>query len=265
KVALLLEKSGSYQEASGFTLPATIKSLMIVGKSGTVSPSVYLGGAMALASGIDLIHLYNVELHGVASSGYFINQSTTVAFGSIIVQSSVVHDLRGIARLRDKCSINSYQILNSVVYNIGNYNLVTVENESTAANIELSKSTFYNLSGRGIYLNSPTAPSTVVVDQCTFNAGPMYAVAQFNSTAKGTLTFTNNIMGLPYDSTRGVSAGSSAETTIASGNYYVSNTVWNGSAVGEDCGYAASALFANYSEGNFTQSKLQAGDPRWYK
>ncbi|MCC8186168.1 MAG: DUF5123 domain-containing protein [Bacteroides sp.] len=126
------------------------------------------------------------------------------------------------------------------------------------------QSTFYNLAGRGLYANNPTDASTVTIDQCTFNQGPMYAIAQFKDAFGGSITFTNNIVGLPYDTTRGVSVWSNATSTSASGNYYVSDTSWQSTAVGEDCGYTAAQLFADPDNGNFTQSRLAAGDPRWY-
>lgn len=265
KVAILLESAATYEEAGSLNVPASVKSLMIVGKSGVTPPSFYLHGNLILAADIDLIHLYNLELHGRYGDSYFMNQSTKVALGAVIIQSSIVRDVRGILRLRSGCTMESYKIVNSIVYNINNYNLLSLENESGATTVELSKSTFYNLSSRGLYLNSAAAPSSVLIDQCTFNQGPMYAVAQFSSAHKGAITFTNTIMGLPYSDARGISVWSNAESTTESGNYYVSDTVWNGTPVGQDCGKTASALFADPAAGDFTQSAVQAGDPRWYK
>lgn len=265
KVAILLESAGSYQEASSFAIPASIKSLMLVGKSGTVPASVYLGGSLSFAGDVDLFHLYHVELHGVRGSGYLFNQSTKINLKESIIEQAVLHDLRGLFRMRSGTTMGSYKIVNSIVYAIDNYNLLSMENESTIEEVELSKSTFFDFAGRAIHLNSVAAATHVVVDQCTFNQGPLYAIVQFNGTHKGTLTFTKNIIGLPFNDTRGVSVASNAESMSELGNYYVSNTVWQGTAVGEDCGYAASALFGDYTKGDFTQSKVQAGDPRWYK
>lgn len=261
KVAIILADGGIYEESNNLNIPSHVKSLMIVGKAGTTPPSIKYNGT-SMSSEVELIHLYNVNIHGTSSS-YFLNQNSLVNINQFIIESCNVHDMRGILRLRTAdSSVNTFKITNSLIYNIGNYNLLSIDGGSVPTT-EISKSTIYNLEGRGLYLNNMTTAATVTIDQCTFNAGPLYAIAQFSS-AGGSLTFTNNIVGLPYNESRGVSAGSNATNTSASGNYYISDTTWQGTPVGEDCGFTASQLFADPANGNFTQSRLTAGDPRWY-
>jgi len=265
KVAIVLAEGGSYAENSTFSIPASVTSLMIVGEGGTSAPSVYFGGSMVATEDMDLIHIYNLDLNGPGTgSGYFMNQASLVNIGQVVIERCAIHDIRGVVRLQTAAStIRSYQITNSIIYQIGNYNLLTID-AGSVYEIELSQSTFYNLEGRGVYANNPTDASTVTIDQCTFNQGPFYAIAQFKDAVGGSITFTNNIVGLPYDTTRGVSVWSNATTTSASGNYYVSDTSWQSTAVGENCGYTAAQLFADPDNGDFTQSRLTAGDPRWY-
>ena len=268
KVAIVLADGGSYSESGGFSIPASITSLIIAGKGGTSMPTVNFGGTMTLSGNMDLFKVYNLDFSGVYGSSYFINQSTAVTIGEISFESCVIHDIRGIIRLQKEAStLNLYKITDCIIYNINNYSLLAVEAESIAPNVEMTKSTVYNVSGRVFNISGTTAPSKATIDQCTFNQGPKYAIVQFSSTegADGTLIFTNNIVGLPFDSTRGVSVGSYAKATTENGNYYVSDTSWlNDNSVGTDCGFTAAQLFADPDNGNFTQSKLTAGDPRWY-
>ncbi|NDV67206.1 fimbrillin family protein [Bacteroides sp. 224] len=265
KVAIMLADGGAYAETGGFNIPASITSLMIVGKGGTSMPSLYFGGSMTVAGNMDLIQLYNVELNGVYGGSYFINQSESVTIKQILIENCLIHDVRGVVRLQKNAStINSYKITNSIFYNINTYSILTVEAAGSAPNVEITKSTFYNLAGRGINLSGMDDAATITVDQCTFNQGPHYAIGQFKKDTGGSMIFTNNIVGLPYSADRGVSVSSNAGSTTASGNYYVSDTTWYGTAVGDDCGFKADVLFTDPANGNFTQSKLTAGDPRWY-
>lgn len=279
KVAIVLANGGAYEEASGFEVPNTITSLMIVGEGGTTMPSVYFSNAMRAAGNMDKIHLYNVELHGTVT-GYFINQDaeTGVTFGEILIENSTIHNVRGVVRLQKSAStINSLKVTNSIIYNIGNYNVLTVDvDDSSTPSIEITKSTLYNMLSRSVHFNKTvTATPTVTIDQCTFHLGPYQAIVQFNKTSGGTLNFTNNIIGLPFDISeaslgtqptdeRGVSVRSNGAMGTESGNYYVKDTKWQSSATGEDCGFTAAELFADPAKGDFTQSKLTAGDPRWY-
>lgn len=279
KVAIVLADGGSYSESSGFEIPNTITSLMWVGKGGTTTPSVYIANSMKATGNMDLIHLHNIEISGIASSSYFMNQNVEVTIQEILIENTTIHDVRGVLRLQSKAStINLLKVTNSIIYNIGNYNLLTVDVDgSSIPSIEVKKTTMYNIVSRLIYFNKTTVEApTVTIDQCTFHLGPYYAITQFNGTSSGSLTFTNNIVGLPYDisdtslgqaytSERGMSIRSNGATASETNNYYVSNTIWQGSVTtGTDCGYTAAELFADPDNGNFTQSKLEVGDPRWY-
>lgn len=272
KVAIILADGASYSESEGFNIPNTITSLIIVGEGGITPPSVYMGKEMKATGDMDLLHFYNINLHGT-SGGYIINQNIAVTIGEIFFEKSSVHDVRGVLRIQAAAStINSFKVTNSLVYNIGNYNLIALGfNGSLVSSVEITKSTLCNFESRCIHMDGlPTAASTVVIDQCTFDLGPYYAIVQLNGTTKGTLDFTNNIIGLPYphsdpEKQRGVSVLSNGTMTMQSNNYYVSDTSWQSSAVGTDCGFNAAELFADPDNGNYTQSKLNAGDPRWQK
>lgn len=279
KVAIKLA-AGSYTESSIINVPAVVKSLLIVGEVGVTKPIISTKELISFPNGdLDLVHLYNVELAGTdVGTGYFSNHNNGTSIGAIgrlTFEHCNVHDFRGVLRIRTNIEIGKYQIINSIFHRIGNYNLLALEGNSTAPVIELSKSTFYHLGGRGVNLGSQASPSSVTIDRCTFHQGPYYAIAQFSSNAGGTLVFTNNLIGAAFDindtsvvtltNPRGVSVISNGSLVTESGNYYASNTEWQGSAVGTDCGVSTSELFANPVELNFNQSKVNAGDPRWYK
>ena len=210
------------------------------------------------------------------SAGYFSNHNngTSVgAIGRLTFEHCVVHDFRGVLRMRSAVQIGKYEIKNSVFHRIGNYSLMTLEGDSSAPIVELSKSTFYHLGGRGINLSKQSTTSEVTIDQCTFHQGPYYAIVQFSS-AGGTLNFTKNLIGGAFDITdtsvvsqsneRGVSVVSNGTLVVDEGNFYASNTLWNGTPVGTDSGFSIAELFANPAGLDFTQSKVNAGDPRWY-
>ena len=277
KIAIKLA-AGSYVESSTINVPATVKSLLIVGEVGATKPVISAKDLFTFPNGdLDIVHLYNVELAGTdVSAGYFSNHNngTSVgAIGRLTFEHCVVHDFRGVLRMRSAVQIGKYEIKNSVFHRIGNYSLLALEGDSSAPVIELSKSTFYHLGGRGINLSKQSTTSEVTIDQCTFHQGPYYAIVQF-SDAGGNLNFTKNLIGGAFDITdtsvvsqsneRGVSVVSNGTLVLNEGNFYASNTLWNGTPVGTDSGFSITELFANPVELDFTQSKVNAGDPRWY-
>lgn len=279
KVAIKLAE-GSYTETSTINVPAAVKSLLIIGEVGDTKPIISTQNFISFPNGdLDLVHLYNVELAGTdVSSGYFCNHNNGTSIGGIgrlTFEHCVVHDFRGVMRVRTGIQIGTYQIVNSIFYRIGGYNLLTLEGTSSAPVIELSKSTFYHLGSRGLYLNAQTSTSSAVtIDQCTFHQGPYYSIVQFGQT-NGTLNFTKNLIGTAFDITdtsvitytseRGISVISGGTMGTSTGNYYASNTIWQGTPVGTDCGFSTTELFANPAGLDFTQSKVDAGDPRWYQ
>lgn len=279
KVAIKLA-TGNYTEASAINVPASIKSLLIIGEVGATKPVISTTNFMGFPNGdLDLLHLYNVELAGTdVTTGYFSNHNNGTpigAIGRLTFEHCILHDFRGVMRVRTAIEIGSFQVLNSFFYRIQGYNVMHIENpDASVPIIELSKSTFYHLSGRCIHLNKQTKTSNVTIDQCTFHQGPYYAMVQFSASG-GTLNFTKNLIGTAFDITdtsvashsdeRGISVISNGTLGTDNGNYHASNTVWRSTAVGTDCGFNTTELFANPAELDFTQSKVNAGDPRWYK
>ncbi len=273
KVAIKLA-AGNYTESGKITVPATVKSLLIVGEVGATKPVIITKELLALSEGdIDLVHLYNVELAGTdVAGGYFSNHNSATKMGTITFEHCIVHDFRGVMRVRTNAEIGKYQIVNSIFYRIGGYNLLTLEDTSKASVVELSKSTFYHLGSRGLYLRTDF-PTAVTVDQCTFHQGPYYAIAQFTH-ADCTLEFTKNLIGAEFDITdtsvssngseRGISIRSGGKLVAESDNYYATNTKWLTDPIGTDCGFTTGELFKNPVGIDFTQSKVKAGDPRWY-
>jgi hypothetical protein len=278
KVAIKLA-AGNYTEANTIKVPAAVKSLLIIGEVGATKPIITTTDFITFPNGdIDLLHIYNVELAGTdVTKGYFSNHNNSTnigAIGRLTFEHCIVHDFRGIIRVRTAIEIGTFQILNSIFHRVQGYNVLHLENENASTPvIELSKSTFYHLSGRCIHLNKQTKTSDVTIDQCTFHQGPYYAIVQF-STSGGTLHFTKNLIGAAFDisdtsvashsDARGISVISNGTLATSEGNFYASNTVWYGTEVGSDCGFSTAELFANPAGLDFTQSKVNAGDPRWY-
>ena len=277
KVAIKLA-AGSYTESSTINVPASVKSLLIIGEAGVTKPIISTTTFMGFPNGdLDLVHLYNVELAGTnVGKDYFCNHNNGTSIGAIgrlTFEHCVVHDFRGVMRIRTAIQIGTYQIVNSIFYRISGYNLLHLEGNSSAPVIELSKSTFYHLGSRGLNLAAQTTPSAVTIDQCTFHQGPYYQIVQFGQSGS-TLNFTKNLIGAAFDINdtsvasytvpRGISVISGGTMGINTGNYYCSNTIWQDTPVGTNCGFSTTELFANPAELDFTQNKVSAGDPRWY-
>lgn len=279
KVAVKLA-TGTYTESSAINVPATVKSLLIIGEVGITKPVINTTTFMGFPNGdLDLVHLYNVELAGTnVGADYFCNHNNGTSIGAIgrlTFEHCVVHDYRGVMRIRTAIQIGTYQIVNSIFHRIGGYSLLHLEGTSSAPVIELSKSTFYHLGSRGLNLAAQTTTSAVTINQCTFHQGPYHPIVLFGQ-AGSTLNFTKNLIGTAFDITdtsvvsnttaRGISVISGGTMGTNTGNYYASNTTWHdiAAAVGTDCGFSTTELFANPAGLDFTQSKVNAGDPRWY-
>jgi len=277
KVAIKLAP-GSYTESSTINVPAAVKSLLIIGEVGATKPIINTKTFMGFPNGdLDLVHLYNVELAGTdVGGGYFCNHNNATSIGAIgrlTFEHCVVHDFRGVMRIRTAIQIGTYQIVNSIFHSIGGYSLLHLEGTSSAPVVELSKSTFYHLGSRGLNLAAQTITSAVIIDQCTFHQGPYYSIVQFGQTGS-TLNFTKNLIGTAFDindtsvvsnnTVRGISVISGGTMVTNTGNYYASNTTWQDTPIGTDCGFSTTELFANPAGLDFTQSKVSAGDPRWY-
>ena len=277
KVAIKLAP-GSYIESSTINVPAAVKSLLIVGEVGATKPIINTKTFMGFPNGdLDLVHLYNVELAGTdVSGGYFCNHNNATSIGAIgrlTFEHCVVHDFRGVMRIRTATQIGTYQIVNSIFHRIGGYSLLHLEGTSSVPVVELSKSTFYHLGSRGLNLAAQTTTSAVTIDQCTFHQGPYYSIIQFGQTGS-TLNFTKNLIGTAFDindtsvvsntTARGISVISSGTMVTNTDNYYASNTTWQDTPIGTDCGFSTTELFANTAGLDFTQSKVSAGDPLWY-
>ncbi|MCD8029425.1 MAG: fimbrillin family protein [Bacteroides sp.] len=263
KVAIVLANGGEYATGS-FKFPASVTSLILAGKGGTVTPTIDHTGTLQAEGNMELIHFYNLDIKGVPGSNYIMNQETSIELGQILIENCKIHDMRGVLRFKENpTTLDTYTITNSILYNIGDYNLLTVD-AGAVLNAEITQSTIYNVAGRGIRMANATQAATVSINECTFDQGPKYAIVEFNSKG-GSLTFTNNLIGLPHAEANSVSVVSNQTSLSESGNYYVSDTSWSGTPVGEDCGFTAEQLFAKPANGNFTQSRLTAGDPRWYK
>jgi len=277
KVAIKLA-AGSYTESSIIYVPAAVKSLLIVGEVGATKPIISTKELISFANGdLEVVHLYNVELAGTdVGAGYFCNHNNGTSIGAIgrlTFEHCVVHDFRGVMRIRTGIQIGTYQIVNSIFHRIGGYSLLHLEGASSAPVIELSKSTFYHLGSRGLNLAAQTTTSAVTINQCTFHQGPYHPIVVFGQTGS-TLNFTMNLIGTAFDindtsvvsntTARGISVMSGGTMDIDTGNYYASNTIWQGTPVGADCGFSTTELFTNPAGLDFTQSKVNAGDPRWY-
>ena len=277
KVAIKLA-AGSYTESSIINVPAAVKSLLIVGEVGATKPIISTKELISFANGdLEVVHLYNVELAGTdVGAGYFCNHNNGTSIGAIgrlTFEHCVVHDFRGVMRIRTGIQIGTYQIVNSIFHRIGGYSLLHLEGASSAPVIELSKSTFYHLGSRGLNLAAQTTTSAVTINQCTFHQGPYHPIVVFGQTGS-TLNFTMNLIGTAFDindtsvvsntTARGISVMSGGTMDIDTGNYYASNTIWQGTPVGADCGFSTTELFTNPAGLDFTQSKVNAGDPRWY-
>ena len=272
------------------------KSITIRGSYGFGSQKAILftTGNWNIANGatIDHIRFIDLELRGEDIGGdYVFNPSNSDAtnVNELTFDDCIINNFRGIIRIRGKVFVTNYNILNSVVYKIGNYGITTTDTdgEGNAAidNIVLKNSTFSKIN---TFLVSRQNMQSILIDACTLSevAAPNGLLFRWRGTAgersnvlKG-ITITNTIWGHAWDeastgnlSVRGMEGLEATSFTIvntyATSDFSFASGTIAGFPALQYSGPAANLWVDPYNnlDFNFKDSgfagKYDAGDPRW--
>ncbi|MGJ7030287.1 DUF4957 domain-containing protein [Niabella hirudinis] len=249
--------------------------------TGTSNFSIPGGSNIAKAAFLDL-ELYTND----ASGKYLFNPSgATINIDELLFDNCIIHDLRGVTRFRGAITIGQYSIENSIVYNVGGYGVVTIDDATAkVTNFTFNNSTLYNADK--LFTSKNNMAGKIVVSNSTFyNAilSPNYII-DFNGTTlypAGGIDFNNIVLGRargtnatpPVYDIRGIRANPAVVITSGN-NFTASDFVWRSDASAILPGYttytkSSTDIFLSPDNGIFIikdngfPGKETAGDPRW--
>ena len=155
-------------------------SITIVGDLGfeTSKAKLYTTGNWNIVPGsnIDHIRFINVEIEGEDMGGDYVlnpNISGETHLNELTFEDCLIHNIRGIVRIRTDMFLGDYTVSNTVVHHIGNYGLITCDTDgagkASVDNILFQNSTFSHVTV-GIQTRQNT--QSLTIDGCTFNNTP---------------------------------------------------------------------------------------------
>lgn len=284
---VILKRGTTYEIATSYAFTNTVT--IISGDDLSISDpaTIFLNGSnfdVAAGSIIDSIVFNNVNLTSddvTMSSKYLFNVSKSCTVGKIAFESCKASLFRGFMRTKDVAmTISNVSINNSIIGDIGNYGVITVDNAaSKVENISITNSTIYRIGTNAVRNTRNSFTNSITIQNCTVNEAPLYNTylvdLSTNFNAASGIDITNCVFGLGkasggLTSVRGARAGSG--TTISgAGNYGTSDYVVTSNAIPGVTSYSKTSteLFTDPVNGNFKiadsgfPGKYTAGDPRW--
>lgn len=242
---------------------------------------------------IDHIRFIDLELRGEDPGGDYVfnpNLGTLTTVRELTFDQCFINRFRGIIRVRGGMMVEDYNILNSIVHNIGGYGIFTADTDgdggATVANLTLRNST---VSKVNTFIQSRQNSQSITIEDCTLNefttrGGRVFRYRGgdgFNNVVNG-ITITNSIWGHGWDEgdagtyeVRFVAEGLEGTTFNLSNNFGTANFQFSEGYElpgfpGIIYGGTAADLWINPYDGldfHFRDSgfsgRLSAGDPRW--
>lgn len=228
---------------------------------------------------IDVIKFEDVEITGDMGGTYVFNLATPSTINQIILEACTITNQRGVLRLKDAGvkTIGTYVINNSIVQNIGGYNVLMVDNSDASVDaVSFTNSTFINIPDVIRYGNSvPGTLNSVVVANATFFQAPndnkYFINMQRTGSVIGSLNMSNTLFGYT-DGGRAFNrfAPNSITTT---NSFATSDANWDRGLVDGVTAHSATSeqVFAAPDKTDFANSDLTitdeelftVGDPRW--
>lgn len=290
---IVILEGGKTYLAGGYSFDKSIS--FVAGYSFTPAlPIIHCTSNFNFADGsnVEYITFKNIDLTSPGVDGfngrYAFNTNVSANIGEIKFESCMIHNLRGIIRMKDNGPglLENYTITDCVIDSIKDYGILTVDrNDWVCNNITIQNTT---ISRAIMFMTSRNNSNSIVIDGCTFNEMPEKGRQMFRwresgkDDVTGGISISNTIWGHGWNTTEG-------ETDfLVDGFDGMPNTTWIitntyttgdfGYAEGKDeipgfpnffySGMAADLWTAPYSE-NFKikdtgfAGKSTSGDPRW--
>lgn len=272
------------------------KSITFVGDLGfeAQKAGLFTTGSWDVVEGslIDHIRFIDLELFGEDWGGdYIMNPSgftTETRINEFTIDNCLVHDFRGIMRIRNKMFVDNYNILNSIVHTIGGYGILTADTDGAGnaafGNIRLINSTFSNII---IGIQTRQNVQSITIDGVTFYNFPekgrqifrFRGADGFDEAING-VAISNSIFGHAWDPSGSGSYEINAVDGLTETNIVVTNTYATSQfavSAGNEIPGLPSTVYSGTDEQlwvdpdnldfNFEDTgfggRTSTGDPRW--
>lgn len=277
-LAIILE-SGTSISLSGTTIPSNITSLLVWGgdTDGTVLPESskpeIVPSSWSIQGDKTEVKFYNVYLN---SKGYIFRMgynSETALTGTITDLSFISCRIKasgsGVFAVRNTTSDNissgtceAVNFEDCVISDIGNYNLVYVDNSNYSINsITISNTTAYN-GTRNIVRSDQSGAISLTIDHCTFynfnTSGDSSNYWARLSSSNQTISVSNTIFANTFMTP--------SQTPQQVTSVFYTNDCTGTGTWAEALSYSSTEFFEDAANGDFTitvQDYTSYGDPRW--
>ncbi|MCH5600218.1 DUF4957 domain-containing protein [Niabella ginsengisoli] len=288
---IILKRGGKYEISSALNISKTLTIMSgsdpLVAAKATIGIIGISNFNITGGSNISKLSFVDLELYSNDGGGkYIFNPSgITANIDELIFDNCIIHDVRGVTRFRGAIIIGQYTIENSIVYNIGGYGVITVDDATaTVNNISFNNSTMYNIDK--LITSKNNSSGKIILSNSTFYntvLSPNFII-DYNGTTlypQGGVEFSNIILGRakgtnanpPTYDIRGIRVNAATILT-SSNNFTTSDFAWRidvSAMLPDYTGYnkTSTDIFADPANANFTikdngfPGKTTAGDPRW--
>ena len=288
---IVLKRGANYEPASA---PSFSKSITIMSGDDPLVPEKAKIGMVAVSNfgvaanaNIAALTFIDLELYTNDAAGkYLFNPSgITANIEEMIFDNCIIHDMRGTARFRNDITVGQITINNSIVYNVGGYGVITVDDAiAKVNNFTFTNSTLYNADK--LFTSKNNSSGKVIINSSTFYNAILSAnfIIDYTSTslgAAGGIDFMNVVLGRakgtnatpPVYDIKGIRANPTTLVT-SSNNFTTSDFTWRSDAAAlmpETTPYTKTSadIFTDVDNADFTikdggfPGKATAGDPRW--
>lgn len=281
---IILKRGESYDITSAISLSKAVKIIAGSDLSIPDQPIINMPANFNALAGItiDYIDFEDVYLKGTdATAKYVFNISNASTIRRISFEKVKAESFRGILRLQAGINLTDFMVNNSVMFNLGGYGVITVDNvASKCDNISIKNSTIYKADK---IITSRQNSVTVTVENCTINEAPLannylidFSTTGTNNVSNG-INVKNCIFGIgrlsgTNTAVRGIRVGVGSITTDK--NYSTSDytvTATTPLPIPDLIPYTRSStqLWVDAVNGNFKIADLSfpgastVGDPRW--
>lgn len=288
---IILKRGATYEVSAALNISKTLTIMSGVDPLVSAKAKVGIVGVsnFNIPGGSNIARLAFVDLElysNDAAAKYLFNPSgITANIDELLFDNCIIHDVRGVSRFRGAIVVGQITFENSIIYNVGGYGVVTVDDATAVVNnFTLNNSTLNNV--EKLVVSKNNSAGKIVISNSTFYATVLAGsyLIDYNGTTfypKGGIEFNNIILGRAKGSTATPPAYdifafriNPATIVTSSNNFTASDFVWRaGSSVisPNTTAYTKTSadIFVSPDNANFTikdngfPGKTTAGDPRW--